>query len=350
MTAKKTPKPKAAPVKRAKATTPPTPAPAAKKTRKAPDTPVTEAPARKRAVKPAPKAKPPVKKARAPRAEKPAVAPVVLDEDADTPEDDPLCGLSIRAARFCDIYLSTFVAYTAYTEAGYTAKSAQVAQVCASKLLATAKARKYLALKAKDVLSRVEAEQDKLVLVTTGVAYADVNELVEYQRGACRHCHGKFHRWQYTTGEWDRKMTEFAEKQEKAAEDGKPVKLKPPEPKGGVGYDFRKDPHPDCPECWGQGEGKEIIKDTRHLSPAAKALYAGVEKTKDGIKVNMHSQEKARDLLAKYRKLYEDGTNLNLSFDPGVLIEKYGDVMAKAHQKMTEMREERARLREERGD
>ena len=101
MTAKKTPKPKAAPVKRAKATTPPTPAPAAKKARKAPDTPVTEAPARKRAVKPAPKAKPPVKKARAPRAAKAVVEPVLpVDEDAKSDPMGEFLGLSVREVRF----------------------------------------------------------------------------------------------------------------------------------------------------------------------------------------------------------------------------------------------------------
>jgi phage terminase small subunit len=345
MSTKKTPKPKAAPVKRAKASPHPAPQPAAKKARKAPkvaDTPVTKA------KKPAPR--PVAKKARAPKAEKPKKVAAPVDEDADTEDAGHLCGLSVRAARCCDIYLSTFVASTAYMEAGFKAKSPAVAQAASSRLLSSVKARKYLAIKAKEVLARVEDEQDKLVLTATGVAYADVNELVEYQRGACRHCHGKFHRWQFTVGEWDRKMTEFAEKQEKVAEEGKPVKLKAPDAKGGVGYDFRKEPHPDCPECWGHGEGKQIIKDTRYLSPAAKAMYAGVEVTKEGIKVIAHSQERARDFLAKYRKLTEDTTVFKLDFDVPTLEAKFGAVMGASRDRMALMREERRALRANKPD
>ena len=47
----------------------------------------------------------------------------------------------------------------------------------------------------------------------------------------------------------------------------------------GIGYDPRCDPHPDCPECFGEGVVKVFVKDTRDLSPMAERLYAGVEET-----------------------------------------------------------------------
>lgn len=55
----------------------------------------------------------------------------------------------------------------------------------------------------------------------------------------------------------------------------------------------------------GQGHARTIIKDTRFLSPAAVALYAGAEDTKYGVKVHTHSKVAAIEMLNKHLGLYE---------------------------------------------
>ena len=292
------------------------------------------------AKKPAPvKKAPPKKKARAP---KPAQVEPQLppDVDADTPDDGYLCGLSIRAARLIDIYLSTFNATKAYVEAGYTAKNSNVAAANASAIISSHKGRQYLAIRAKAMFDRAEGEQDRLLQNFTYTAYADPRELVEHYRGACRFCHGKMNRWQYTAGEWDKIMSDYAEKQEKAAAAEKPMPAAP-DPKGGTGFNRRADPNPDCPECAGDGEGRTVVKDTRNLSPAGLALYAGVKEGKDGIEVKMQDQGKARETLAKIRKLYEDNTNVNLVVDAEKLDATFGEAMRKARERTEAMRRER---------
>jgi phage terminase small subunit len=342
MPAKKTPKP-AEPEPKARK-------PAAKrapvKTKAKPAAPAKKAttPARKG---PAPKTKAldkraaPVKRKGATTKSKP------VDEDASTPEGGDFCGLSIRAARFVDLYLATMNAGQAYIEAGYTAKTPEVARACASRLLTNANARHYLAVRSKAMFDRLEQEQDRLLQSFTFTAYADPRELVEHFRGACRFCHGKFNRWQYTAGEWDQIITKHSERQERAEDEGRTLP-KAPDEKGGTGYDLKADPNPDCPECGGLGMGRTVVKDTRHLSPAALALYAGVKEGKDGIEVKMHDQMRARDTLAKIRKMFEDGTQVNLTFDAEKLGEQFHKTMQQSADRMAKMRADRLALRRER--
>lgn len=293
-----------------------------------------------------PAAKPSRKKADTAVKAKQATAQPV-DHDADTASEGGLCGLSVRAALCIDIYLATMNAGQAYIEAGYTAKTRQVAQVCASQLLSSPKGRAYLAKRAKAMFDRVEEEQDRLLQAFSFTAYADPRELVEHYRGACRYCHGKMNRFQYTAGEWDKIMSDYVEKQEEAAAKELPLPREP-DPKGGVGFNRRADPSQDCTECGGDGEGRTVVKDTRHLSPAALALYAGVKEGKDGIEVKMHSQEKARETIAKIRKMFEDNAVINVTFDPAELEEKFGKSMRAAHERMAQMRTERLGQADER--
>lgn len=257
------------------------------------------------------------------------------------------CGLNLREALFVDGYIATLNVEQAYIEAGFAAKPGASAQSAGSRLLNMVKCRAYLAQQTKAVFRRLEQEQDNLIRVLTYTAYADPRELVEHWRHACRYCHGKLHRYQFTSGEWDKKMTEFADKQEKAAENGTPAP-KAPDSKGGVGFNPKAEPNDDCPECGGIGVGKTVVKDTRNLSPAAVALYAGTKEGKDGIEIKMHDQMKAREMLAKLRKLYDDSTTVNVNIDAAELDALYGEAMRKGAERMASMRSERLAHREAR--
>lgn len=295
------------------------------------------------AKKAAPK-KPPARKRKV--AEAIAPEPVTIDEDAPTADESPLMGLSVREARFVEIYLGTHRVGQSYIDAGFTPKNMNVACAAGSRLLSGVKCRAYVAKRTKEMFARLEESQDRLIRTTIDVAYTDVNELVEYRRGACRYCYGRLNRYQHTAGEWERALEAHEKRRETLVGAGKPDPG-PLDTKGGVGYDKRREPNEDCPECFGAGIGEQIIKDSRLLSPAARALYAGVKEGKDGLQPLMHSQEKARDMLAKLLKLTDDTTTVNVNFDPEKLAETYGKAMAEAHERMAAMREERRIAREE---
>lgn len=271
--------------------------------------------------------------------------PESIDLDAPSAPDADLMGLTPREAKFFELYLATHRVGASYTEAGFSAKNANVACASGSFLLSGPKGRAYIAKRTREMFSRLEESQDRLIKTTIEVAYADPNDLVEYRRGSCRHCWGVMNRYQYTAGEWDAALEKHNAKREALVEKGR-ADIGSLETKGGVGYDFRRDPNEDCPECSGMGTGRTIIKDTRNLSPGARSLYAGMKEGKDGLQALMHSQEKARDMLAKLLKLTEDSTTVNITFDAATLEAEYAKTMRAAHDRMTAMREVRRNARD----
>lgn len=137
-------------------------------------------------------------------------------------------------------------------------------------------------------IEKVQLSTVQVIEDIANVLNADPRELIETRVESCRFCHGEGHRYQYTLNEW--RNAEF-----KADATGKRAN-----PQGGIGFNPHRDPHPDCPECFGKGNVIEDLKDTRFLSPAAQALYIGVERTKSGLKINMRSKDAAREAAAKW--------------------------------------------------
>lgn len=256
-------------------------------------------------------------------------------------------GLAPQEALFVDCYLVHFNGRRAYQEAGYDSISVNGMSVAASKLLRRPNVAEYLRRRAQDMTARVEEEQNKLITVLTYTAYADHNELIENRIDCCRFCYGEGNLYQFTPQEFERYRERYEEECEAAKITGADI----PEfdPKGGIGFNPNREPFQDCPECFGRGRECVVLKDTRYLSPAAQALYAGVKTSKDGIEVKTNDQAKARETLAKIHKLYDDSTKVNVSFDPEELEARFGDGMKKARERSQEMLEDRRKAREERG-
>lgn len=143
------------------------------------------------------------------------------------------------------------------------------------------------AVKETAVSSAIEVATD-LIGSLQRMVDADPTELVEYRRGACRYCHGKDHRYHFTPAEHRLHM-------KKAGADDE----------GGPGYNRTVAPHPDCPECFGEGIGYTYIKDTRTLSAGARKLFAGVEQTSNGAKVRLRDQIRANELLMRNKGLLD---------------------------------------------
>ncbi|WP_162502947.1 terminase small subunit [Azotobacter chroococcum] len=256
--------------------------------------------------------------------------PVTPDKSPPTEQviAEALQELNPQEIEFCEVYLTCYNGTRAWMVV-YGAKNENSASSCAHEYLRKPEIRAYLAKRMKAMFERTEEAADRLIQQLQYAAYGDINELVEYRREACRYCHGEGHLYQSTPAEYRRA-------EEQAGANGEDF-----DPLGGIGFDPRKEPHPDCPECHGDGEGRVFFKDTRRLSPAGLALYAGAKVGKDGIEIKTASQERARELLARILKLFEDKTEVTVNLDTIMLEEKFAAKMRAAHERQRQVMAER---------
>lgn len=130
------------------------------------------------------------------------------------------------------------------------------------------------------------------------IAFADVRELAGVHRDCCRHCWGKGFRRLRTPHE--REVDHRAWMALPASK----RRGKKFDEEGGVGYDPRRLPNPDCPECHGRGEAWVYVADTRMLSPDGAALFGGAKQGDKGIEIKPRDQEMATDRLARIMGAY----------------------------------------------
>jgi len=142
---------------------------------------------------------------------------------------------------------------------------------------------------------------DEVVARMWGMATVDVNELVEYRRYCCRYCWGKLHAYQWTEEGYGRARDEA-------------LKAKKPEPdvSGGFGFREKRVPHPECPNCDGDGTGSVHIHDSRKLSPAARMAYDGVKVTKDGVQVLIADRGRMLENVAKHLGVFDSALSRKL--------------------------------------
>ncbi len=188
--------------------------------------------------------------------------------------------------------------------AGFNKRSAAVR---ASIWLKDPRVKALIVEKTKALVEKFELTQADVLRDVFNVVKADARDLSEYRIGCCRYCHGIEFRYQMTPQEYRNRLAAYMERH--ATKD--PCGLAFPM-EGGVGYDKRKKPHKDCPECFGEGEGREVFKDSRSLSESARTLYSGVKRTKNGIEIMTRSKDKAVEMAARHTgviKQFGDGDN-----------------------------------------
>lgn len=196
--------------------------------------------------------RPPKVDAKAPKA-KQAKAPKAQASSADKP-------FPPKVQRFIDEYLVDLNGTAAYQRAGYKAKPTS-ADANARRLLGNARIYAEIARRQAKTAENLEISREEALAEAWNIVKADPNDLIEYRRFACSACYGEQ-------------------------------------------TDDRRDPNPECAECRGDGRGNVLIKDTRKLTPQARALYAGVKITKEGLEVKMHSKLDALEKIFKHLGLY----------------------------------------------
>ena len=205
--------------------------------------------------------------------------------------------LTPKQRRFVNEYCVDENATQSAIRAGYSKNGAGQA---AHKLLKDAEIQAAIKERMEELAITAGITPEWVVSRWAKIAKADPNDLVQVRHVNCRHCHGFDHRYQWTEAEF---MTavDFAIQNEKPAPDGM----------GGLGFNPLGDPHPGCPECGGEGVVDVQIADTRKLKGDSKLLYAGAERTRNGIKVSMRDQDAATTNLARYLGMLVDKKELS---------------------------------------
>ena len=249
--------------------------------------------------------------------------------------------LSASEERFAEEYLIDLNGTHAYMRAcpGTNAKSART---LGARMLAKVGVAQKVAVLKQERSGRLQLESDQVLRVVSDIYFCDTRELVGYWVGSCRYCWGQGHRFQRTDGELDHDRDAHEEKQDANA-DGKATRAF--NEKGGGEFQAGRKPNPDCPSCAGAGQGRAVINDTRTLSAAARALYAGVKEGKDGVEVKIHDKLTAGDKLFRHMGLYEkDNAAKTTEFISLDTLQAIADRMEASRQRQYEMLERRRLL------
>lgn len=212
----------------------------------------------------------------------------------------------LRRETFVNEYLKDFNGAQAAIRAGYAPNNAR-AQAC--DILAEPRVQEMLAKAMVERAQRTKLDGDQVVARLAQIARADSRELSELHFGACRFCWGKNHRYQRTANEMVLFRKEWDNEQlAKAKATGTLIEELQDEfdDEGGIGFNPRNEPHPDCVECFGEGQPRVVLKDTRNLSPEAQALFAGVKQTQHGIQILQHNQTEQLVNLGKHHGIFRD--------------------------------------------
>ena len=197
--------------------------------------------------------------------------------------------LTPKQRRFVNEYCVDENATQAYIRAGYAQEGAGQSA--------------HTLLKKPEIAGAIKERMEELAVAASitpewvvgqwaKIATANPSALVSVRRTNCRHCHGFGHQYQWTESEYSKAV-------DVACDTGKEA----PDGMGGFGFDPNAAPNKDCPECGGQGIADVHVADTRKVrSP----LYAGAERTRNGIKVNMRDQDAAVSNLARYLGMMVD--------------------------------------------
>jgi len=217
---------------------------------------------------------------------------------------DKIGALTDMARRFAQEYTIDFNATAAAIRAGYSEKNAP-SQGC--KLLGRPDILELVQKRMQRIEKSTQITSERVLQEAWGVLTADVNDLVEFRRRCCRHCYGIDFGYQRTVSEISRERAAYELDKRKAIAKDPTVAdtYEDFDEKGGPGYDARKAPNPECNECWGDGVGDAFFKATANLTPAARALYAGVKQTKEGFQMLTIDKMAAMEKLFKHLNLYQ---------------------------------------------
>lgn len=231
----------------------------------------------------------------------------LANEELDTVNEH---GLNARQEAFARYYWEENNASVAYRRAYNVSRGVKPAWVwsAASSLYAEPKVRARINHFKDEAAKQAVCGIADLMRFFFDIATADPRELVRIERRNCRYCNGANFAFQWKDAQ------EYSLACAKAIEDalksGSGTVI--PDFDGGVGFNPLREPHIDCPQCFGEGHETVKIADTHSLGPKARKLYAGAEMDRFGcIKVRMHDQAKAAEQLVRMLGGFNDKVRID---------------------------------------
>jgi phage terminase small subunit len=206
-----------------------------------------------------------------------------------------------RREVFVRRYLIHQNASRAYREAGY--KNGPGTRQSAHRLLTFADIQARISEEREKHMALLDVNVEHVFRRFRDIAFSDIAEIVGVHSGACRYCHGIDHAYQWRTHE------EYETSRRKAGKLGLTAPVEEEPPAGGYGYNCNLLPDPGCPECDGDGITSIWFKDTRLLTNAERAVFAGVEETRYGTNYRFHNQMTALKELGKRVGFYDPPRN-----------------------------------------
>ncbi len=226
--------------------------------------------------------------------------------------------LTVKQRKFWDVWNATGNATEAYRQSYNVAKMSEASIGKNAHLLTKHPliASMHAATTAK-VVQSVDFDRLDVMRHLVELTQADPSKVSHVRRICCRHCHGVAHAYQWRDEEeyYDAlalAMDQHARDTQRATKMGEPAPaLAVPSDAGGYGWRKPNKPHPECPRCAGEGHEDVYFADMSELTGPERRLIAGVERTKDGLKVKMRDQDGALNTIAQILKMLTNKTEIS---------------------------------------
>lgn len=226
--------------------------------------------------------------------------PVTVTNAVAVPWQD---GLTEKQVAFVEHWVRWRNATQAYTHAYDTNASYTVRRNEGSKLLHDPRIQAAIQERIKQGTAATAYDVAWLLERFLAIATADPRELIGLKVGCCRYCHGEGHGYQWR----EREYLEKLEEAERLARLDPKADVRYPDPAGGFNYNATIPPHPDCPQCHGEGVERFVPRDTDNLSDQALLLYGGIKVKKDGgYEIIIADQQKAFELAGRIMGAFND--------------------------------------------
>ena len=205
-------------------------------------------------------------------------------------------GITYKQAMFVTEYVVDLNQTQAAIRAGYSSSSAGVIGHEVLK-------KPYIQAALKECMEarsyRTAITSDMVLQQLWTIASTSASELTQMRTGACRNCWGEDHLYQFID---ERELQDYVQE---CIEKDMPLPAH-----GGTGYQRDRAPHPECPQCSGEGISRMWVADTRRLTPQALMLFDGVKKTKDGIEIKTKDSLAALKLAGQHLGMFTNKVEL----------------------------------------
>lgn len=240
--------------------------------------------------------------------------------------------LSAKQERFCQEYVIDGNATKAAERAGYSKRTARAQ---GSRLLTNVNVQQRLDTLKEEVAAACKFNAEQVKARLWSIATADLTQIMQIRRRCCRHCHGVDFRYQRTAGEREQALDQHKwsedRRRREAKEEGEEFIAHEFDEKGGIGWDPRRFPHPECPECFGEGQERSFFGDTSDMPPELRTAFAGIKVTKDGTQILFEDRLKALELCGKTLGIFIDKKDLGGDGGGAVPLEVFNMFLEKIY-------------------